>query len=523
MFFRKPRVITGRPHFTLRSRHDASKSSNCSRNFNTFPTKYFANVFILSKIVIIMEILSKVEESVFQQVKEVIAQRISRLIEDLKGKSSSKKIIRLEILCPDIDCFVWLNGQRSENKIYWADRNGDFEMAGIGAADLLKGDDLINYKELFFRLRQRLSVENKYLRYYGGVGFYNKKPGKEWQAFGSYFFIVPQFEIFKVKGKSFFAFNIKADNINLSGINESISKLNSLIFPCGRLAGIIPKVCSLQHSPDRAHWEKIFNENIRLSGEMMFDKIVLARKTFIDFEENINPLFLFSRLKENTKGCFHYYFQPSMGAVFLGATPERLFKRNGLKVESEALAGTKPCGKSKHEDTLYQQELFYSAKEILEHRYVFDSIRDTLSEFCSALEFDKTCSILKATTVQHLISRFQGQIKKGTSDAQLLSALHPTPAVGGCPLDKALKAISEIEPFSRGWYAGPVGFVGYDYVDFSVALRCALVRGKNISLFSGVGIVEGSTPEEEWQEIENKNSVYMRIFDGLEARQTALH
>jgi len=58
-------------------------------------------------------------------------------------------ILRVEIACPDIDCLGWLNQQSSPNKIYWSDRNGAFEMAGIGAADLIRGDDAANYGELF--------------------------------------------------------------------------------------------------------------------------------------------------------------------------------------------------------------------------------------------------------------------------------------------------------------------------------------------------------------------------------------
>jgi len=150
-------------------------------------------------------------------------------------------------------------------------------------------------------------------------------------------------------------------------------------------------------------------------------------------------LVLLAQLKEHTEGCFHYYFQPSPGAAFLGATPERLFKRQGLNVESEALAGTRPRGKNKDEDAFYRQELLHSAKEALEHRHVVDSIRNALGPFCSSLQSDKTHSLLKITTAQHLITRFKGVLKEGTGDAQLLSALHPTAAVGGCPLDKALK------------------------------------------------------------------------------------
>jgi len=451
------------------------------------------------------------EKVTFEQVKKSISSKIYRLMD--KGRSRKQKLIRIQVPCPDIDCFSWLRAQFSENKVYWADRSGEFEIAGVGIADLLKSDEKSEYEELFSEMRQRIPGEYKYLRYYGGLSFYNRKSAKEWDAFGAYYFIIPQFEVFKIKGKIFFAFNARADKIDALTIEKSLFQLETLVFSLARFSEEIPSVRSWRHFPDRLVWERIFNQELRSSGKMLFDKIVLARKTSIDFAQEVDPLVLFSFLKKHAKGSFAYYFQPQKGVAFLGATPERLFKRQGLQVVSEALAGTKPRGKSEVEDFLHQQRLSSSVKESLEHGYVVDWIRNALSKLCSKLESQSPRSILKVPSALHLLTGFKGKLKKGISDADILRALHPTPAVGGCPLDKALEAIIKIEPFDRGWYTGPVGFVGLDYVDFAVALRCALVRGKNVSLFAGAGIVDGSTAEDEWQEIENKNSIYMRIIN----------
>ncbi len=460
-----------------------------------------------------MGILSNdIEKAGFERVKEVISQRVCQLVQGGREGLRARNIVRMEMACPDIDCVGWLSRQASENKIYWSGRGNEFEMAGVGAADLLKGDGYADYEELFLNLRLGLSSEDKYLRYYGGISFLNKEQDKDWKQFGSYYFVIPRFEIFKAEGKTFFAFNIACDDINSSQINEILAQLNTLNFSNEPFRGNIPRACSLRHYPDRLNWERIFNEDIRLAGKMAFEKIVLARKSAIVFEKDINPLFLFSQIKEQSNNCFYYYFQPSSSAAFLGAAPERLFKRVGGVIESEAVAGTKPRGESRDEDALFQHELLYSDKESLEHRYVADLIRNVLSGYCLSLRAADEGAILKIAATQHLITRFQGTLKKVVSDGRLLSALHPTPAVGGCPREEVLKAISRIEPFERGWYAGPVGFIGPDDVDFAVALRCALVQGENVSLFAGAGVVEGSTAENEWQEIENKISVYTRLF-----------
>jgi menaquinone-specific isochorismate synthase len=93
-----------------------------------------------------------------------------------------------------------------------------------------------------------------------------------------------------------------------------------------------------------------------------------------------------------------------------------------------------------------------------------------------------------------------------------LEKLHPTPAVGGFPTDRALRDIARLEPFDRGWYAGPLGWIAKDASQFVVGIRSGLTEGKRLHLFSGAGIVEGSVPEKEWEEIENKISDFVTLF-----------
>ena len=79
-----------------------------------------------------------------------------------------------------------------------------------------------------------------------------------------------------------------------------------------------------------------------------------------------------------------------------------------------------------------------------------------------------------------------------------------------------MKLIRELEPFDRGWYAAPVGWVGLDSTEFAVAIRSGLVVDETLSLYTGAGIVPGSTPQEEWAEIENKMTSFAEIFDAPE-------
>ncbi|MEZ4744549.1 MAG: chorismate-binding protein [Calditrichia bacterium] len=91
--------------------------------------------------------------------------------------------------------------------------------------------------------------------------------------------------------------------------------------------------------------------------------------------------------------------------------------------------------------------------------------------------------------------------------------LHPTPAVGGYPKDLALPKISELEPFDRGWYAGPIGWFSKNAAEFAVAIRSGMVYHNKLLLYAGAGIVPGSEPEKEWDELENKISNFMRALN----------
>jgi len=108
---------------------------------------------------------------------------------------------------------------------------------------------------------------------------------------------------------------------------------------------------------------------------------------------------------------------------------------------------------------------------------------------------------------------FKGLLKSGVSNAAIIHSIHPTPAVAGTPRNKAIEMINRLEDFDRGWYAGPVGFVGYDTMEFAVAIRSGLIEDNNLALFAGAGVVCDSNAAEEWEEVENKISRFIRVFD----------
>ena len=182
-----------------------------------------------------------------------------------------------------------------------------------------------------------------------------------------------------------------------------------------------------------------------------------------------------------------------------------LFRRFARGIESEALAGTM----LKSTDP---EQLRNSCKNKHEHALVVDAIDASFKEFCTVFHRGKTPGILTLANGHHLITKFQGELKDSINDEDILQFLHPTPALGGSPRKQALGLIRKLEGFSRGWYGAPIGYVGLDWAEFVVGIRSGLASAKKLSVFAGAGIVQGSKAVDEWDEVENKISNFIKII-----------
>jgi menaquinone-specific isochorismate synthase len=120
--------------------------------------------------------------------------------------------------------------------------------------------------------------------------------------------------------------------------------------------------------------------------------------------------------------------------------------------------------------------------------------------------------VLKLAQIQHLYVPFTGSLNPDVTDGDILESIHPTPAVGGYPDKSVLPILHATEPFNRGWYAAPIGWTAADSSTFAVAIRSALVIKNKLILYSGAGIVEGSSPEKEWEELENKIYHFKKVL-----------
>jgi menaquinone-specific isochorismate synthase len=267
--------------------------------------------------------------------------------------------------------------------------------------------------------------------------------------------------------------------------------------------------------PGREQWDSSIRWSLQAFEDLRLEKIVLARKTVLSFASQLDPVMLLDRVRSIANDCYHFLFQPEKGSAFIGVTPERLLSRSGRYIATEAVAGTRPRGESPAADAELIDQLLRSEKDRREHAYVRQSVAAAMAPLCTSFQQDEEVSVMKLARRLHLFSSMWGMLSDKVSDADLLRALHPTPAVGGVPTKVAMEAIAHHEPFDRGWYAGPVGWIGANASEFAVGIRSALVERSRISLFGGAGIVEGSTADGEWEEIEQKVSDFMKSLTGV--------
>ena len=443
------------------------------------------------------------------RVRWLLAEKVSRDLSAPTEYPEEERVTRVSVDAGPADALAWLREQRSHPRFYWSGREGGAENAAAGAADLQTGDGPEDVEVLGKRLR---AAENLEVQYYGGGRFDPARRADEgWEPFGAYRFVLPRFELRVEETGTTLACNLVLPR-DRERQEEILAQIEGMRVPSEGDDDPLPGPLLREDVPDRRGWEGNVGRALASFSEGGLGKVVLARRAGLRFAEELDGISLLRDLRAATPGCFHFYVEPVPGTAFVGASPERLYRREGRLLTSEAVAGTRPRGASSDEDASLRDELLGSEKDRAEHGFVRVGIGEALRPLCEGLEVEEGVSEMKLASRRHLVSRVRARLRDGVTDAEVLGALHPTPAVGGYPKEEALEEIRALEPFDRGWWAGPVGWVGADGAEFAVGIRSGLISGRRLELFSGAGIVAGSKPEDEWAEIEQKIEDFTGAF-----------
>jgi menaquinone-specific isochorismate synthase len=256
------------------------------------------------------------------------------------------------------------------------------------------------------------------------------------------------------------------------------------------------------HPP--GHFERAVAEATRRIAGGALEKVVLAREVVVTATAAHDPGAVFSALREVFPSCFCFCFG-TPEAAFLGASPELLIRRRGAVAATVALAGSTRRSADPAVDAHLGEQLLRSDKDREEHAIVARRIERTLRSHAVWVQPEPEPGLAQVANIQHLATPIHAQLTEARSAVELAGLLHPTPAVGGEPRDRAVELIAELEGIDRGLYAGPVGWMDATADgEFCVGLRSALLRDRDAHLYAGCGIVADSDPAAELAESELK-------------------
>ena len=200
----------------------------------------------------------------------------------------------------------------------------------------------------------------------------------------------------------------------------------------------------------------------------------------------------------------------------IGSSPEILVSVFDEKILTKPIAGTRPRGKDEIEDKALQEDLLSDEKEKAEHLMLVDLARNDVGKVAEtgSVKVDNFMYVERYSHVMHIVSDVSGKLKEGLHPLDVLKSVFPVGTVSGAPKVRAMQIIEELEPDKRGAYAGAVGYISFDgNLDTAIAIRTAVIRGDEIFIQAGAGIVADSIPEKEYEETINKAKAMIKAVE----------
>ncbi len=413
-------------------------------------------------------------------------------------------IRQIAITFESADPLAFLAAQPAGGRSFFRSRDGVSSVAMIGRAAAFPHPD----DQAFRRLR---TVEPGLTALLSGRFDSEREIGAEWRSFGRAQVLVPAITLRRDADRTTLIATLVGDGASTLEVLRNVEDQESPVDPHVVVPEYTPGFgagVGVDSSEDA--WKSAIDATLAEIGNGSVRKIVLARTRTFRLSETADPCELLLRLGNSEPGTYQFMIESLPGIAFIGASPERLFRRSGRVLESEALAGTRPRGETPEADFAEADALFRSDKDRREHSLVLDRIRERLESVVESIRVARAPRLLRLARVQHLCTPLEATLKSDISDGELLARLHPTPAVCGQPAERARAVIRACEPFDRGLYAGPVGLLGAT-TEVCVAIRSALVVGRSVTAFAGAGIVAGSDANAEWRETEHKLATIERL------------
>ncbi len=257
------------------------------------------------------------------------------------------------------------------------------------------------------------------------------------------------------------------------------------------------------------------------AGDVM--QVVLSQRLSIPF--HAPPLHLYRALRSLNPSPYMYYL--NLGDFHIvGSSPEILVRLEQGEVTVRPIAGTRRRGHTPEEDQALAEELLGDPKELAEHLMLIDLGRNDVGRIAElgSVRLTERMVIERYSHVMHIVSNVTGRLRPGMNAMDVLRATFPAGTVSGAPKIRAMEIIDELEPVKRGIYAGAVGYLSWSgNMDTAIAIRTAVIKGEQLHIQAGAGIVHDSIPRLEWKETMNKGRALFRAVAMAEAGLEGVH
>jgi anthranilate synthase component 1 len=262
--------------------------------------------------------------------------------------------------------------------------------------------------------------------------------------------------------------------------------------------------------------EKI-REHIR-AGDCF--QALLARR--IELDADFDPVTLYRCLRALNPSPYMYHLVLD-GVEIIGSSPELLVRLEDSRITVRPIAGTRPRGPDAARDDELSTELLADPKERAEHIMLVDLGRNDVGRVSrfGSVEVSELMRIEKYSHVLHIVSQVEGTLDRQRTAMDVFRATFPAGTMTGAPKVRAMEIVDDLEPVSRGAYAGAIGFIagGGSTMELAITIRTCVIADGVASVQAGAGIVADSVPETEWEETESKARALLSAIG--QARATA--
>ena len=332
-----------------------------------------------------------------------------------------------------------------------------------------------------------------------------------------------------VKGRILLIANVALEDFDDDRLRVSYhraqSKLAGLQDELGRVLPSMPLQTATDITVTSNTTQEVFEKAVRVAKDYIaagdIFQVVLSQRFSVEISSD--PFTVYRALRYVNPSPYMYFIRMA-GLSIVGASPEMLVRAEGRAVETHPIAGTRPRGRTDQEDEQLATELLVNQKERAEHVMLVDLGRNDLGRVCrfGTVDVPQFMELEKYSHVMHLVSRVVGTLDDSHDCVDALAACFPAGTVSGAPKIRAMEIIDELEPTTRGVYAGSVGYLDFaGNLDCCITIRTIVIRDGRAYVQAGAGIVADSDPTAEYEETKAKASALITALElaerGLES------